>query len=59
MTPLTRLPIAAAVAGLMTAWTTIDLPSINWGTTAAIWGVLTAVMLGGWAVIVDELKADQ
>ena len=59
MTPLTRLPIAAAVAALMTAWTTIDLPSINWGTTAAIWGVLTAVMLGGWAVIVDELKADQ
>ena len=59
MTPLTRLPIAAAVAGLMTAWTTIDLPSINWGTTIAIWGVLTAVMLGGWAVIVDELKADQ
>ena len=59
MTPLTRLPIAAAVAALMTAWTTIDLPSINWGTPAAIWGVLTAVMLGGWAVIVDELKADQ
>lgn len=59
MTPLTRLPICAAVAALITAWTMVDLPSINWGTSASIWGVLTALLLGGWRAFDLETGGDR
>lgn len=58
MTPLTRTAVSAAVAAVLTAWTMIDLPSVNWGTSAAIWGVLTAVITGGWAVIDAETRGE-
>ena len=59
MTPLTRTAASAAVAALLTAWTTVDLAAaLNWGTTAAVWGILTAVITGGWAVIDAETRGE-
>jgi hypothetical protein len=54
VTALTRLAIAAPVAAAMTWWTgPRDLPGMNWGTTIAVWAMLTAGVLGIAAVVTD------
>lgn len=58
MTPAARTGVSAAISAVLTAWTTVDLPGLNLGTTAAIWGVLTAVILGGWAAIDAETRGE-
>ena len=59
MTPLTRTAVSAAVAAVLTAWTTVDLgPALSWGTTWAVWGILTAVITGGWALIDAETRGE-
>ncbi len=58
MSPAARTGVSAGVAAGLTAWTTIDLPGLNLGTTAAVWGVLTAIILGGWAAIDVETRGE-
>ena len=53
MTPVTRTVAAAVIAAVGTAWTTLDLAT-DTGTTLAVWGILTAVITGGWAAIDAE-----